>query len=409
MTLIRNVNIKSQDSPSIDAFGRWRTSHPHTLFDSKQIFDSQPNFWDDAQTSGGGTSSTYNSNQASTTIAVGNLTAGTRVRQTYMSFNYQPGKSQLIFMTAVISDGVTTGITRRMGQFDAKNGLFLELDSTATLNVVRRTYTSGSAVDNKVAQSSWNIDPLNGSGASGITLDLTKSQILVIDYEWLGVGRVRFGFVINGAIYYCHQFLNTNSLSLVYMSTPNLPLRYEISNSGAGAAAGFTTICSTVISEGGLEENGIVRADNLNSAFVNANTVGTTYALLGIRLKTAYIGSVIELVAFNGLAVTADDILLELRFNPTVAGAFTYSDVSNSAVQIAKGDTAGNPSTNTVTGGQIIQSIYGQKSAATSASIFTARYPGASIAGTRDEIVLCVTPLGANLDIYGGLNWRELS
>lgn len=408
MTLIRNVNIKSQDSPSIDSFGRWRTSEPHTLFDSKQIFDSLPNFWNDAQTSGAGTSTTYNSNQASTTIAVGNLTAGTRVRQTYMSFNYQPGKSQLISMTAVISDGVTTGIKRRIGQFNDQNGLFLELDES-NLYVVRRTYTSGAAINNRVLQSSWNIDPLNGTGPSGITLSLTKSQILVIDYEWLGVGRVRFGFVIDGVIYYCHQFLNTNNLTLVYMSTPNLPLRYEISNDGTGAAAGLVTICSTVVAEGGLEENGIVRSDNLNSAFVNANTVGTTYALLGIRLKTAYIGSVVELVSFSSLAVTADDILVELRFNPTVAGVFTYNDVSNSAVQIAKGDTAGNPSTTTVTGGQVIQSLYGQKSAATSGPIFKARYLGASIAGTRDEIVLCVTPLGANLDGYGALNWRELS
>lgn len=409
MTLIRNVNVRSQDSPSIDAFGRWRVSNPHTLFDSKQIFDSNPNFWDDAATAGAGTSSTYNANQASTTIAVSNLTAGTRVRQTYMSFNYQPGKSQLFFMTFVLSDGVTAGITRRVGQFNAQNGLYLELDSSGVLNVVRRTYTSGSAVNTKVAQASWNIDPLNGTGASGITLDLTKTQILIIDYEWLGVGRVRFGFVINGIIYYCHQFLNANSLALVYMSTPNLPLRYEISNDGTGAAAGFVTTCSTAISEGGLQENGIVRSDNLGSAFVNSNTIGTTYALLGIRLKTAYVGSVVQLVSFSGLALSADPMLIELRFNPTVAGVFTYADVTSSSVQIAKGDTVGNPSTNTVAGGQIIQSIYGAQSAATNAPIYSARYLGASIAGVRDEIVLCATPLGANLDVYGSIDWRELS
>jgi hypothetical protein len=406
MTLIRNVNVQASDSPSIDAFGRWRTSEPHTLFDSKQIFDNQALFWDDAQTSGAGTSSTYNTNQASTTIAVGNLTAGTRVRQTYMSFNYQPGKSQLIFMTAVISDGVTAGIKRRFGQFDANNGLFIELDGS-NLYAARRTFTSGVAVDTRVLQSAWNIDPLNGTGPSGISLDLTKSQILIIDYEWLGVGRVRFGFVIDGIIYYCHQFLNANNLSLVYMSTPNLPLRYEISNDGTGAAAEFVTICSSVISEGGLEENGIVRSANLDATFVNANTIGTSYAMLGLRLKSNHIGAVVNTLNQTVLAATTDNFLWELRLNPTVAGVFTYVDEINSSVQIAKGDTVGNPSTTTVTGGSIIQSGYGAVSSAVAAPIYSAKYPGASISGTRDEVVLCVTPLGVNLDIYGSLDWRE--
>lgn len=409
MTLLRNTNIKAQDSASIDAFGRWRTSNPQTLFDSKQIFDKQPLFWDDQETSGSGTTSTYNTNQASTTIAVAGTTAGTRVRQTFQRFNYQPGKSQQIFMTAVVADAIVSGITRRVGQFDDNNGLFFELDGSGDIYAVRRTNTSGSPVDNKVVSSSWNIDPFDGSGPSGVTLDATKAQIIIIDYEWLGVGRVRMGFVIDGVIYYGHEFLNANNLSLVYMSSPNLPLRFEISNNGTGAAADMTCICASVLSEGGQQETGAIFSDSLENSFVNANSVGTYYALLGIRLKSGYIGINVSLVTQSILAATNDNLLWQLRFNPSVAGTFTYNDVTNSAVQIAKGDTSGNPSTTTVTLGQVVASGYALGNSAETNPITTARKLGAAIDGTQDELVLCVNPLASNLDVYGSLTWREQS
>jgi len=409
MTYLRKQAVYADDTASIDAFGRWRVSSPQTIFDSKQIFDKQPLFWDDQETTGSGTSSTYNTNQASTTIAVSGATAGTRVRQTFQRFNYQPGKSQQVFITAVVADSSVSGITRRVGQFDDNNGIFFELDGSGDIYAVIRTNTSGSPVDNSVVSSSWNIDPFNGTGPSGVTLDPTKAQIIIIDYEWLGVGRVRMGFVVDGIIYYGHEFLNANNLSLVYMSTPNLPLRFEINNDGSGDAADMTCICASVKSEGGQDEIGALFSDSLGNSFVNANTVGTYYALLGIRLKSAYIGINISLVTKTLLAVTNDNFLWQLRFNPTVAGTFTYNDVPNSAVQIAKGDTAGNPSATTVTLGQVVASGYSLGNSAETISVPSARKLGAAIDGTVDEIVLCVNPLASNLDVYGSFTWREQS
>ena len=81
--------------PASDAFGRLRTSEPYTIFDSKQIFDNQPLFWDDQEESGSGTTSVHDADAARTRIGVANTTAGKRTRQTFMRFNYQPGKSQL--------------------------------------------------------------------------------------------------------------------------------------------------------------------------------------------------------------------------------------------------------------------------------------------------------------------------
>src|SRR6056297_3389277 len=235
------ITARLSDTSNIDAFGRLRVSNPETIFDSKNIFDdpnigaaeeNQPLFYDNQEVSGSGTTTLYNKNTASQYLTVSENTARTRIRQTKQRFNYQPGKSTLVFMTFTFCDACS-GIINREGMYDNKNGLFLEQDNNI-LSFVRRTYTSGSTVDNKITQNNWNLDTLDGNGPSGYSLDLTKTNILVFDYEWLGVGRVRMGFVIDGKFIYCHEFLNANNLTEVYMSTPNLPLRSEISNDGTG-------------------------------------------------------------------------------------------------------------------------------------------------------------------------------
>ena len=255
MAYLRETQTAFYDSYNLDAFGRLRSSNPYTLFDSKMVNSALAYIWDDAEVIGTGvTSSTYNANQASVTLAVDDNAAGKRVRQTRRHFNYQSGKSQLILMTGVFGTG-TDGITRRMGYFNDKNGLFYE-QTTLGMAVVVRTYTSGSAVDASYRQSIWNLDKMDGTGKSGVNLDFTKTQIVFFDMEWLGVGRIRFGWVVDGKIYYCHEVNNANNLTLVYMSTPNLPLRYEIDNDGTGAASSMVQICSTVISEGGEQDTG---------------------------------------------------------------------------------------------------------------------------------------------------------
>ena len=403
MSYIRDTNIKAQDSPSIDAFARWRVSNPATLFDSKQIHDNQPLFWDDSEVSGGSTTSSHSTATASTTIGVALNTAGKRVRQTFQRFNYQPGKSQLVLLTGTLGTGGGTGITRAMGIFDDNDGIFMQ-DDEGTIKAVLRSSASGSPVDTKVAQSAWNLDKLDGTGASGVTLDSTKSQIVIIDYEWLGVGRVRIGFVVDGIPIYVHQFLNANNSAGVYMSTPNLPLRYEIENDGTGAASELEHICSSVMSEGGVEDTGVLRAASTAGTHVDANAADTVYAVIGLRLKTTHLDAVIREVSTTMISETNDDFEWSLYLNPTVAGTFTYSDETNSAVQTATGATA-----NTVTGGTLVNAGFAKSSASISSILPNALHIGAAIDGTRDELVLCVRPLSANADIQASITWRELS
>lgn len=409
------VGISADDSASIDAFGGFRVSNPETLFDSKNIFNDEgiittleniPLFFDNAETSGTGTSTEYRVNQAAQRISV-STAAGTRVRQTKRRFNYQPGKSQLMICTFNFLS-LDEGITKRAGYFDGSNGIFLETVGDVA-SVVTRTFTSGSAVENRVTQANWNVDKFNGLGPSGITLDLTKTHILFIDMEWLGVGRVRIGFVIAGVIYYAHEFLNANVQTLVYMSTPNLPVRYEVSNDGTGVASNLDCICCSVISEGGQQDSGQVRyAGSLTAC--NANVAGTIYAVIGIRLKSNYIGQTINLINLALTEVTsATELQWFLKFNPTVADTFTYTGEPNSAIEVARGDTA-----NTVTGGVNVAGGFfssTNRGAEISTALTSALTLGSLINGTVDQIVLCVTPLpgNSNADVFGGIEWRELT
>lgn len=394
--------IQASDSPSIDAFGRWRISGVETIFDSKQIHDNQPLFWDDQEVSGGGTSSSHSTDTASTTMSVSATTAGKRVRQTFMRFNYQPGKSQLVLLTGVLGDQ-GTDIAARMGLFDDDNGIFL-VNTAGIAGIAVRSSATGSVVDNLVTQANWNIDTFDGTGPSGVTLDFDKAQIFLIDFEWLGVGRVRTGFVVDGKIYYAHAFNHANSVTSVYMSTPNLPIRYEIEAGGTNPATGsLVHICSSVQSEGGTQNNGILM--HSDGGTLTGLTTGTSYACLGIRLKSTHLDTTILLQGLSVLLTTLNDFAdWELLWNPTVAGTFTYNDLTNSAVQIAQG-----ANTNTVTGGTKIDGDYFSTASPSLTSIRNALRLGSAIDGTPDEIVLTVRPITNNIGANSSLTWRELS
>ncbi len=405
------VRLGVSDSTAVDAFGRLRVSEPDTLFDSKQIFDNGPLFWDDQEESGSGTSSTYSKVNARSRMAVTANTAGKRTRQTFMRFNYQPGKSQLILLTGVLGTGAQ-GITQRIGLFDDDNGLFFMLDH-GVLSMVRRTSTSGSPVDDVVAQPDWDKDKLDGSGTSGITLDSTKTQIFFIDFEWLGVGTARMGYVHDGKFIIAHEFFNSNNLDVVYMSTPNLPVRYQINNDGAGPASFLDHMCASVISEGGQEETGIIRHVSTNGTHVDADVENSIYAIVGIRLKSTHLGATVRIeeigVQIQTASETGEWLLI---FNPAVAGAFTYSDETNSAIQVARGATA-----NTVTNGEVITGGFAQSTSGGGGSggidslIDSTRHLGSTISGTPDTMVLCWRPTGGTSghDIEGDVTFRELT
>ncbi len=411
---LQNVSIAAQDSSSVDAFQRWRVSNPETIFDSKQIFDNQPLFWDEELESGASISSSHSVDKASTTITSTINVAGVFTRQTFMRFNYQPGKSQQIMMTGILDEsGGGTGVERRIGIFDDDNGLFFE-DNAGTIGVTRRTNVTSTPVDNTFTQANWNIDGmdtgLNPKNPSGKTVDWTKYQIFFIDFEWLGSGRVRMCIVIDGMVFPVHEFLAANVLNEVYMSTPNLPLRYQMITTGSSPASLMRSGCAAVASEGGSQDTGILRYKSTAGTHVEANVENTIYAIVGIRLKSTHLGASIniESVSLDEHVGTKKYEWL-LIFNPTVAGTFTYGAETNSAIETATGALA-----NTVTGGTTITGGFASTDKfgglALSSIIPNALRLGADISNVVDEIVLCVRPVGGdtNIDIEGSITWREL-
>jgi hypothetical protein len=206
---------------NVDAFGRVRVSQPYTIFDSQNRYAIDNQF--DTSTATGG-STTYLPNESSVRMDVTTSSGSEVVRQSYRCMPYQPGKGLLLLATFVMNTA-KTGLRQRVGYFGTQNGVFIQ-QADSTVSFVLRSYISGSVSDARtVNQADWNGDKLDGTGASGYTLDLTKAQILWMDFEWLGVGSVRCGFIIDGNYIVCHTFENANDITSVYMTTAILPVR----------------------------------------------------------------------------------------------------------------------------------------------------------------------------------------
>lgn len=281
----------SQGSGSVanDAFGRMRVSEPYTIGDYKHLYALDPNFIDSV---GNGGTVTFNANQASATLATSSNAASYAVHQSKLYHQYQPGKSQLIFSSVVFGAAVTN-VTKRTGYFDDRNGIYFEQVGNGTLNWVIRNYVTGSPVEtgNRIPQSQWNVDPCDGTGPSGFDLDITKTQLVFIDFQWLGVGRVRCGFVHNGNMVVAHEYFHSNTLSTVYLSSPNLPVRCEIRNTGATTGASFNQICASVQSEGGYQNAGIDWEVANTAMRTTATPGGTPLPVLALRLKNTFGGT----------------------------------------------------------------------------------------------------------------------
>jgi len=404
MSYLNAVRTTPQDNAGIDAFGRQRVSEPVTLFDGKLVNDSHPLIWDDQQVTGSGTTSTHSTDESTQTLAVGATTSGHRVRQTKRRFNYQAGKSHMILITTNFNGG-NAGNIKEVGYFDDENGIFYRLNGT-TMNIVCRSSVSGGIADTVVAQDSWNVDKMDGTGPSGITLDWTKTQILFFDLEWLGVGRVRCGVVIDGIIYMTHQFLNANNLTLPYMTTPNLPIRYSIENGGSGPADDLVCICASVASEAGHDPVGMTRGIFSNDSLSGlANTAA--YPLISMRLKSTHLDAVLQILGLSAVSSSQESRVFRVSvlLNGTITNPTAWGGLADSSVEVMLPTTTGT----TIANGTVLASfvVSGRESITIPAQ--DAEVIGSSIAGTSDVLSLVVEPITNSISVYTTLNWRELA
>ena len=396
------TDLNLLEKTNFDAFGRLRTSTPYTLFDSQNRYAKDPQF---DESLAGSATCTHLANESSVAMAITTASGDQVVRQTKRVFPYQPGKSLLVMCTFAMAAGATN-LRQRVGYFNVNNGVFLQQNNNA-LSLVVRTYTGGSASDARaVAQADWNGDKLDGSGASGITLDVTKTQIFFIDFEWLGVGSVRCGFIIDGEYIVAHTFNNANSLSSVYMQTAILPVRYEITATGTVAAAKtMKQICSTVISEGGYEQKSALTWARQTT---EKTGIGTSFVpLVSVRLKSTNLGAVVIPNGFSFMPTSASDYFeVALIKNATLTGA-SYSSLSTN-VEYDVAATA-------MTGGEIVKSDF------TSSGVLSANtindptvynfdlQIGVTLGGTSDVYTLAVRVITGTGDGIGALSFWDLT
>ena len=405
----------SARSTTNDAFGRLRTSEAFTLFDSSHRYNENDK-WSSSTTGSSVVTVSHNANDSTMELLIGTQSGDKIVRESKRVFTYQPGKSLLVLNTFCFNEPKDY-LRQRVGYFGVNDGVYLEQENNSVY-VVKRSSITGSPVNTRILQQNWNIDTMDGSGdtsnPSGYELDLTKTQIFWSDFEWLGVGTVRMGFVINGqfipvhAFHHANQDLNTTT----YMRTATLPCRYEIENTDSTASTStLKQICSSVISEGGYNKVSKERTARMTSV---KGSISTTFLpLVTIRLKSARLDSVVipSTINFMGIAATGtSDYEVVLVKNGTLGGTPSWVTATFDNVEYDL-----SASSITIPADGIVKSYYASSTNQAQSSISdTGTYNldlqiGRTLAGVSDTYTLCCRTLSGSNSAIGGISFYDLT
>ena len=418
-TLYEVVMVAGQAGPSTyvnagnlntssDSFGRMRVSQPLTLFDSSHRYADNGLFTEDTT---GTASSTFNGDEGLVELDVGSSSGDEILRETNKVFSYQPGKSLLV-TSSFLFNAPKPNLRQRVGYFGSENGVFLEQDDSV-VSVVMRSNVTGSVVDTKVAQANWNVDSLDGTEPSGITLDLTKVQLMWLDFEWLGVGSVRFGFVVNGQFIPCHIFHHANLIDSTYITTASLPLRQEITNTGATSGPSQAKqICNSVISEGGYELRG--RQHGIGTPITSSyalDDAGTYYPVVSIRLKSARQDAIAILTALSLLGVgNGVNFSWRIIAGGTVTTSSWTSAGADSSVEYTLTGTAHDGGGRVLAQGYLNSSNQGSPTLdILKEAVFKFQLERDSFTGTSEPLSFLVTAGTDSEDVFASMDWEEIT
>ena len=417
----KNSEVGSSDADSnqigfkdsmLDAFSRLRVSQPYGIFESKFLYDKSPVAFEDL-TNGSGTC-TFSSSDASVDLSVGTTSGDYAKRQTYRYFNYISGKGQLVFLTGNFN-GTSANRTKAIGYFDDNNGIFYKVTSEGLYAVIR-TKTSGSIVDTSIHSSDFNIDRLDGTGPSGINLDLTKAQIFIFSFQWLGVGSVCFAFSFNQKMYPVHVEHHSNLVTGVYMQTPSLPVRYEIINTGTATGTGtLKQICSSISSEGGYQITGTQFSSNTN-ATGRALTVTRT-PIFAIRLKNTYNSKenrkIAKIVNYASMTISCNAVVELVHASSVSAVTATWTSASTtSAVEYSTDISAVTATYESIVDSGYVPAGQAHQGSANLTSfetinVHTVLAQNKSCNSSQYFIIYARTLTGTG-DIYSNMSWLEL-
>ena len=398
-----------------DAFGRVRVSEPYTLFESQHRYKQNDKF--DTLVTGTGNTE-YKINESVVNMGVNTDSGAKVIRESKRVFSYQPGKSFLVMNTFAFAP-LKEGLRQRVGYFGNNNGIYLEANGTSVA-LVKRSFVTGSIVEERVEQADWSYDSFDGTGFSkqlggpehGSGIDLNKANIFWLDIEWLGVGDVRTGFVVDGQLCPAHVFHNDNKNLTTYMTTAVLPIRYEIENvSSTSSNSTMKQICSTVISEGGFQGRNKARSQTMDlGSFKELTEANTYYPVMSLRLAPTRLDSVVIPRIIDLTAITNVTSVLHYKVvvNSTLVNS-SFSDCYGNTVQY---DVSSNSQSNLSTG-ILIKSGYITTSQKGGSLDFGAidefEYQlGRTINGTSDVITIYVACESSGTDVGATMEWFEL-
>jgi hypothetical protein len=387
---------------SVDSFGRLRVGQPLTIFESYNRFGISNTRWNYVTT--GNASVSFANTEGCVHMTIDTGASASILYETKKVFPYQPGKSLLIMMSTTFAEP-KANLTQRLGFYGANNGIYLEQTDNISY-LVMRSQSTGTVVNDRISQTNWNIDKFDGTGPSGLTLDLTKSQIFWCDIEWLGVGSVRTGLIINGQMHIAHVFHHANLDISTYMTTACLPLRYEIFNTGTTTGSSLMRkICSTVLSEGGYNQVSLSKSASNPIAGKNLSN-GIKNPMVSIRLRAGRLDAVAvpSMVDFYGIQATAFKYYI-MRNVTSLTGA-SWQHTNDSSIEYDLSATA-------LSGGEVVfEGLFKGQEVAQSIDLterfnHTLQLSRTLNQANGDIFTIAVEPTTNNDDAVVSLSWQE--
>lgn len=285
-------------------------------------------------------------------INSGTASNGQAILESVRKITYRAGIGVNCRFTAVFQSPDTNS---RMiaGIGDANNGLFFGYNGT-TFGVLRRS----AAADDWIAQTAWNVDKMDGTGASAMILNPAKGNVFQIKFQWLGFGQLSF-YIENpetGFFVLVHRYKWANANTNVSLQVPSFPFSIRVTNTGSTTNKTIQVPSIAVQYEGSNDLVGL-----LNSQVNQISTAGITAyvptAILAVQNKLSVFGgsnnnrSQVYIKTFSVSNASSKSLRFGLLLDPTSIASATYSDIDANTSVVSYSNNGG-----TITGGYSIYS-----------------------------------------------------
>ena len=380
----------------IDAGGRTRISQITTLFDGKIIGEDDTFLFENI----GSGAATYGSNKVNLSVTAGQY----EIRQSKRFFPYFSGKVQLIEVTC---DNFQTeaNVTKRIGYFSSSpvapydtvlDGFFIEDNGTKKTLYAYRAGTKTIEVD-FTAMDNYAI--VSGYNWSNFT-------VMAFDFLWLGGAILRFWLKTSLGFVLVHTVNYSGSATDTFILSPNQTLRYEVRSTGGAGSLRY--ICSQVATEGSVNEAGKTFAI-LNYSACTTNAVGTVYAIKGIKKRTTFRDTPIQILQMAlSITATTDSGIVLLYKNPTLSAPLSY--VNNGKIQDGSPSVPGTPPTITIGTGRVLAALPISNGTQGYTDVMKENFLSflsSTINDTMDEYILAYMPTTINQTVTGVINLKE--